>query len=404
MKKFLMVTTAIAGASLMSAPASAAIDLNVGGFFSGYVVNTDVDGVNNTYDTEFRRDTELSFSGETVLDNGLTVGAHSELKVGVPTATADSVNTDEIYAYVSNAYGRVNFGDEDGAAFLLQVTAPSADANVDGADASISGRGEDTLTYAQIADRDTDRVTYLSPKYNGFQAAASYAPHFGLASNNSTNAAETNAPAVLAAATEFDTAASTVYKNPYELAVRYDGEFQGFGVNVGAGYAESDLEAKGTVAQDTYTQTDGITQYNVGANVAYQGFTVGGSYGIEKTTFTGDSTAAAGVVATTADLTGTTYVIGGAYDMGAYHVGVSYLDKETEFDAFSATRTGAKIDTDRYTVGGGYAFGPGMTFRGAVAWGSEDVSSAATGAFVGYNNVNTSTDYQQITVGTDIQF
>ena len=40
--------------------------------------------------------------------------------------------TEESYAYFSGAWGRVNFGKEDGANYLLQVATPSADENFDG--------------------------------------------------------------------------------------------------------------------------------------------------------------------------------------------------------------------------------------------------------------------------------
>ena len=50
----------------------------------------------------------------------------------VSSQVLDTFEIEESYAYFSGAWGRVNFGSEDGAAFLLQVAAPSADANIDG--------------------------------------------------------------------------------------------------------------------------------------------------------------------------------------------------------------------------------------------------------------------------------
>jgi hypothetical protein len=54
------------------------------------------------------RDTEVHFTAETTLDNGLTVGFHTELE----DDQQDSFGVNESYAYFSGAWGRVNFGAE----------------------------------------------------------------------------------------------------------------------------------------------------------------------------------------------------------------------------------------------------------------------------------------------------
>ena len=65
------------------------------------------------------------------------------------------------------------------------------------------------------------------------------------------------------------------------------------------------------------------------------------------------------------------------------------------------------ITENKYTVGGGYTFGPGMTFRGAVAYvtaksnGAEGYDTASTAAANGAIPENKQT---QVTIGTDIKF
>src|ERR1043165_828103 len=128
MKKLLLVSTALVGVAMMSAPASAAVKLGLGGYFSTYGVyadNNDPAGASlRTFD--WRADRELFALGSTTLDNGLTVGVNYEMDLG------GAVLTDEAYLYFQGGWGRVNVGAEDGAAFLLQVAAPSADSNIDG--------------------------------------------------------------------------------------------------------------------------------------------------------------------------------------------------------------------------------------------------------------------------------
>ncbi len=365
MKKLLLVTTAIAGVAFMSAPASAAVKLDLGGFFRGYGVfaNNDVTAADE-HNFEFRRDTELQATGETTLDNGLTVGAHTELKLASGAAAGTTtVDTDEVYAYASGGWGRVNFGVEDGAAYLLQVAAPSADSNIDGLRTNISAITTGTIADAGYAQADfggpgngTDRLTYLTPKFNGFQAGASYAPHSGVVTNIADMGVD----------------GDTDFKNLWEVGARYDGEFEGFGISAGAGYSDSDVEVSGAPVAGN---TDGIKSWNGGLTISAQGFSLGGAYKESKTDIA------------TVENKLKTWVVGGAYDNGPYHAGASYLDSKLDDSA-----AGSDAELEKYTVGGGYAFGPGMTFRGAVAWGNTAEAAAAD------------TDFTQVTIGTDIQF
>lgn len=430
MKKLLMMTTAIAGVALLSTPATAAIDLDLGGYFRGYVVDADND-LTAVREQEFRRATELHVSGETTLDNGLTVGAYSEFQVANGN---DGFVTDEVYAYFSGGWGRVNLGDEDGAAYLLQVTAPSADSNVDGFDVTINaldlttGMGiegtdvvgtkafenGDILEYAHQDFENSDRITYMTPKYMGFQAGVSYAFAPELAPMvEALNDADNN---------EGD------YDETMEVALRYDGEYQGFAFGLGAGYSTVDLEAEDTVdgalaaaATNVLSQTDGVDTYNLGARVMFQNFSLGASYKVAETQFTMDTDIAGGTDAfVNSDFENKTYVIGAAYDNGPYHVGVSYLNQEFERDVIDAVTDadvndvafdGATKEIDRFTLGGGYSFGPGITFRGSVSWGEieskviDSTALASGGTNVTFDgDSDAKRDFTQITLGTDVKF
>lgn len=393
MKKLLLASTALLGLVAAATPAAAEINLDLGGHFRGYGVyndNDEVGAADSLHSFDFRRDTEVHFTGEATSDNGLTVGAHYEGFVG------GDIATDEAYAYFSGNWGRVNFGSEDGAAYLLQVAAPSADSNVDGlrtniqninatgldvatlgatgvsgytgvfTDAfstNVAGAGSLLLDYDHADFQDTERLTYLTPKYMGFQGGLSYAPEAGqkIIGNG------------LAQATQDDDV--NEFENLWEASARWDGEFEGFGISAGAGYSTASVEQESVVAGDV---ADDLDTWNAGLNVAFQGFSVGGAY-LSSDTEIGDG--AAGT-----DLESDTWVIGAAWDNGPYHVGVSYLDQEIDVAA-------ATIDADKTTIGAGYTYGPGMSFRGAVAFGSVDE-----------NITPTDEDFTQVTVGTDIQF
>lgn len=434
MKKVLLAGTALLGIALAASPAAAELNLDLGGLFRGYVVNNSDDTV-DTRELDFRRDSEIHFTGETTLDNGLTVGVHAEQDLG------GDVETDEIYAYFQGGWGRVNFGSEDGAAYLLQAAAPSADSNVDGLRSYIQGfPGADidfvTLTgvagvgtFAVAPDGDdvdgsdvfagpvdydhadfasTDRITYLTPKFSGFQAGFSYAPEEG------QNAVGNNVAAMASDADLED------YEDLFEVAARWDGEFSGFGLTLGAGYSQADVEAQsaldiggagGLTAVGDVEMGD-QDKWNVGGNVSFNSFSFGAAY-VEGTQ---DYLAALDDASATEELgsgevESQTWVVGAGWDNGPYHVGASYLN--TNYDNSGATIAAAvaagdvtiaasEQEVEKITVGAGYTFGPGMTFRGAVAFG--EVEAAAVTAGAGNTISNASNDFTQITVGTDIQF
>lgn len=448
MKKLLLVSTAIAGFALWAAPASAAVKLDLGGFFRGYGVFADND-VANERGAEFRRDTEVHVSGETTLDNGLTVGFHTEQKLADSALTT---TTDEVYAYASGGWGRVNLGVEDGAAYLLQVGAPSADSNVDGLRATISGLAGNTANGAgsgagnlfdldtvfgassafsstkydyQHADfASTDRLTYLTPKFSGFQAGVSYTPTPDVVDNMTPPGLDTSTGNGLF--TDADDGDSAVeYEDLIEVAARWDGEYQGFGLSAGAGYSTADMESPATAVDFTaegtvltlgdWYLTDGVDSFNGGLNVNWSGFSLGGNFQRAETSRTTDQSlllaGPGGVVS--GDITRDTWVAGLGWDNGPFHVGASWLNQQTDLDAIllaAADGTNeigsSEVELTKYTVGAGYTFGPGMTFRGSVAWGEFDTTVAAivaTDADV-VDLTTGNNDFQQVAVGADIQF
>jgi hypothetical protein len=440
MKKLLLVTTALAGVAMMSAPASAAVKLDLGGFFRGYGVYTDnneaAGDTSSLYKFEFRRDTEIQANGETTLDNGLTIGAHSELKLA---NGSNSVLSDEEYAYASGGWGRFNLGVEDGAAYLLQVNAPSADSNIDGMRVNIQALnpiskqsdvlggivGSSIVDYAHSDFRSTERLTYMTPKFNGFQGGISYAPKNDISGNKSGMSNDAGLTAFDPTRwVAYDSAGNNVYgltysnyKNLWELAGRWDGEYQGYALAFGAGYSSAAPEQKATadlldsgISHDLYNFdhpgsfgiSDSLKTWNIGGSIAAQGFSLGGSYKKTDTSYISDAEwSSSSTDEHGGDISGKTWVIGAGYDTGAYHVGASYLNNNIKMDGFTGgadwSMPYSEFETNKATIGGGYTFGPGMTFRGAVAWGTFDNKS--DGATAADDN-----DFTQVSVGTDIQF
>ena len=358
MKNILMSTAALAGlAFIAAAPARAdepALQLGLGGYISGYAVYTDQDETAGVENKKFdlRKDTEVHLNGEVALDNGITAGAHLELLMD----RGDDQTVEESYLYLSSSWGRVNLGEEDGIAYLLQVGAPSADDKIDGIRPDIgtfTALNGGTLDYAQDPFGYSNKLTYITPVFNGFQAGVSFTPTLTGADANANGiagAAVSNNPGEL--------------ENGWEVAARYEGSFDAIDLALGAGYSSADLE-------EELAGSDDFDQWNVGANLGWGAFGIGAIY------LDSEGGAAA------ADVESDTWVAGIDYTTGPYKIGASYLNTETEAGGVTTA------DADRWTAGAIYEWGPGMTFRGAVQFQDNDT---------------TDSDGTQVTLGTQLEF
>jgi predicted porin len=117
-------------------------------------------------------DASLVLNGEFVADNGLVWGIRAEFDTG--ERQVEDLQRDEIYAYVAGGFGRLEIGEQDGAADTIAIHAP------------IVGLGQvrgDFVRYTGSAalltpfdTRDSLKVVYLSPPINGLRFGVSYAP------------------------------------------------------------------------------------------------------------------------------------------------------------------------------------------------------------------------------------
>lgn len=381
MKK-LLLTTALVGVAFTAAPAMAEVSLGLGGHFKGYVAWNDQDEEAgfDAKSFDILRETEIHFTGETTLDNGLTVGFHVESEAD----GGNGMEVEESYAYFAGNWGRVNFGAEDGANYLLQVSAPSADSNIDGIrqyinpinynallglDPALTAAGTAptfgdpavgnlnfALDYASDASGYADKITYITPVFSGFQAGASYTPDVGGDSNNGF-------------ADSFGVRLDNDgLGEAYEAAVRYEGQFNAVRVALGAGYTHVENDEAGAGEDDR-------KNWNVGANLGFGPFNVGAAYVTDNNaTDSNDSD---------------TWVVGADYTTGPFVLGVSYLNRDDDVSGLLGT-TG-DLESERYSGGVTYTYGPGMSFRGSVhhveheyAGDDVDATSVLLGTQIGF--------------------
>lgn len=363
MKKLLLCSAAALGVALSAAPAAAQIDVTVGGHSKNYLGWADQDDdstvAGDARSFDMLRESELHINAEGTADNGLVYGFHAEMEVD----GGDGGGTmEESYLYLSTNMGRVNLGSEDGANYLLQVAAPSADSNIDGirqyiqpvnyTDISEGGAGEGYWTTVAAGGWDYDndatgfdeKITYLSPVWNGFQFGASYTPDVGNVNS---------ASGLTGFALDDDT--DDEMEEAWEAAARYEGVFNNVGFAIGAGYTHVEVEEMSVPAV-----TDDFTEWNIGADLDIGAFGVGAVYTENNNgTEAGDKDE--------------TWVLGVDYTTGPFQFGASYYTRDDE----AGLATG-EYETDRYTGGVIYTAAPGLTFRGSVSHIEHEAPTAVT--------------------------
>jgi outer membrane protein OmpU len=344
MKKVILGTTALVAASALTAgTASSAekIKLGLGGYLQSSFVVADYDS-GDQLPTDIRHEGEVFFTGSTTLDNGLTFGVNIQLEA---RATGDQV--DETYMYVSGSFGRILFGSENSASYLMHYASPDPVPawGLNSPNADASGLGINPSTYTNDIS-DADKLTYFTPRFGGFQFGVSYTPD---------------------ADEETGTGAS-----PYAV-IKDEGatdEGYSFGANFVKKMGSVDLAASLGWEHTESTTAEDQDEYNIGINVGVAGFKIGAAYKLTDNDGNVD------------DEERHDYNVGVSYGMGPWSVGIQYAGVDLD-DASDG-------HADIFVLGGKYTLGPGITaFGGIQYWSVEDdlesvsVGDSATVFFVG---------------------
>ncbi|MDA0786779.1 MAG: porin, partial [Proteobacteria bacterium] len=127
MKKTLLATTALVGASLLAAPATAGtvgskdtMNVTLGGvfWFSAYVKDEDVSAANGRGYGFTVSESAFEIGASATADNGIKYGFTLALNAGA----ADLAPADEAWAYLdSAAWGRIEMGDQDDVTNRMQL-------------------------------------------------------------------------------------------------------------------------------------------------------------------------------------------------------------------------------------------------------------------------------------------
>jgi predicted porin len=412
MKKVLLATTALLGLVALSAPVQAdPLKVTVGGsvaFEAGYA---DEDFDNNYRNYDFTSTPDVAFGAEGKASNGLVYGGKVEVSnqssFDNNGARTDSIEFNKAVTYLSGKWGRVELGDEESAANRLTVTAPTGFGtggfagdyqkflliNTVGDTTSFnltrSGEGsvfrslaasyKPTLTESGLETYEhSTKVTYLTPKFAGFQLGVSYTPKVGDTLTSVSRDKYTSYSGALPAS-------ASQYEDLIETAANYSYKFDnglGLGASVGYNYAKA---VKTTTAN---ADRENLGSLNAGLSGSYQGFTLGGGYtnsgqsGLRKATQTSDDSAQS-------------YNVGLQYATGPFAVGVNYLNAENEGDVTDSDNNKLQV----VGLGGTYELAPGLSTFAEVDF----VNYESEGAFLS-GNTSKKYDSTVFVLGTKLDF
>ncbi|HEV8392373.1 MAG TPA: porin [Dongiaceae bacterium] len=420
MKRALLGTTALIGAglagSLGAAPALAEspIKLTVGGFFrTAYLVVLDDDGSgpentnqepgdDKAEDGVFS-DSEIHFSGRTVLDNGLEVGARVELE----GEDDDGDQIDEAWTYFAGGFGEFRIGSDDEALANACVLPPGGTANFSafspnqwGANAfnllspagliSPFGAVSNSACTGVDDKSDAQKIVYISPLFHGFQLTASYTPNPGSETHGDGVGAHLGMPPKLSDDTSpaFDADADS----DASVYVTYSYQGRNWGLTWGGG-------GSWEMGTDSTENVDFEDQdfYQTALNIDIDRFSFGAAFeyyhDLNSFNFIGADTS----------IDRNAWVAGGgiAYAYNAWTFGAQYSYRQDTF----RTHVGG-VDTKKEQVQQraaatvNYTLGPGINLDGefAYTWRDQDPENLA----IDFNN----DDYSgmEFGIGTALAF
>jgi outer membrane protein OmpU len=388
MKKILLSTTAMVGAFALSHAAAAQtattapLTIYLGGkidYHAG-IVREKQNFQQRDYTSEV--DSSVLLTVKSNNSDVVDYGARIQL---LPNQNDDDA-TDEYVIYVEGQYGTVEVGAADGAAERLAVTAPS-DFGTGGVKgqyaqfATSTGHPDGLRTTAGIDngfyafdDNGATKITYFSPRFEGFQFGASFSPDGSQTKNNreGTFAGTAGTTNGLLNVDSFD--------NYRELVLNYEGEFEGVGVKGSLGYVGADAKENRSVPASKFQDLNAI---QTGLQLGYEGFTFGGGYvtqgesGYRQNLSNNDEMEA--------------YNVGLQYETGPFIVGTNALFSRNEGD--QTVRGDDKLNA--YSVGVTYKVAPGL-------------STYVEGTNFNYKGTNSSTAFNNdatvVILGTSLAF
>lgn len=311
------------------ATAAEPLTAKVGGNAMFYGSHTSEDHDAGTRSSDFNTNIEVYIKAEGKLESGLKYGVKLELEADQNSTS----NEDENFLYAEHTWGRVELGQKEGVTTYdrMMTGAPS-----DFASGGINGRNSDKFSdyvanvdasgseglpsaltglYETFSGQDSTKISYFSPKFDGFQFGASYTPN-GAEEGQST--VRTNGAALPTNALSLGN-----FGDILEFGGTYETQFNDAGFLITAGYVT------GAVDRDTGgAHHEDLRSWTIGSQISIGNFTIGAGYvthgdsGLDKAAAYRDDTEG--------------YTAGIQYEQDNWIIGTNYLNAQWEDDLTTA--------------------------------------------------------------------
>jgi outer membrane protein OmpU len=331
MKNVLMASSAIVGAAALVASPAAAQELELSGFQQFFASGGDADADASDRGFAFTTNTEIHVNGSIMADNGVTFG----FRVEIEADSGEDNNVDENSIWASGGFGKLEFGNNDGAEDSFMVNGSNSGVDYGGVgnptstflSTAYAGNARTSVDFrGGIDTSDATKITYTTPNFSGFSFGVSYTPDTADGSDGN----------------EFHRAEAEGVHDNVGIGLGYEGEFNGFGLELGLtgayGVSGFDAEPEG----DPWGIGGGLA-------VSFSGFTIAAGAVYDDFDDNGD--------------TGWAADLGVGYAAGPWNFSVNGIYSKDD-------------DSDDELLGGsanvGYNLAPGVTVFVAGFIGQED--------------------------------
>ena len=216
---------------------------------------------------------QANIQAQRIFDNGMVLGARSDFLLYHDAQSGDNYDSDtveKIYVFAQTGFGRVEIGQQDGAAYTLGLVGPITNEQVTLENRNISlfrdpatggdfGKLFQSITAVQSTSNFA-KINYVSPRLLGIQIGASFTPK------------PVRTPLPFTGNLPND---PNQQQNIWEVAASYTGYFSNLAVGLSAGLAQGSVRNRNAAGDD-------LSDWALGAQLAYPVGTVklslGGAY------------------------------------------------------------------------------------------------------------------------------
>jgi predicted porin len=274
-------------------------------------------------------ETEIHFNASNTADNGIKYGVSIELESNEDAESA-TINGDEVWAFISGDFGRIELGDQDDVTNRMFIHAGQTNQGFAGAAGGLlglnsmfhKGLGENFLVrsdWQPFTTGDKTKIIYFTPRFSGFQGGVSYTPDTGQLGASTAERDDDGDYSVVS------------------LGLNYVGKFDNVGFSASITYEGGENEIE---------QTEDLEFLGIGAKIDFGGFSVAANYHDANDSFKTTAQTATGTDA------GEYMAVGVGYKQGPWGVSGWYSVGERDEGP-------VEIEVTRWGIGAGYAVAPG---------------------------------------------